>query len=326
MRRRRRVPEQPPVTWLDRSADAPVVNVCHPDWRGVRAATATFRAPTVVAGDLAGTAASIIEDLSGMGTRTLVVQGFPPGAPVLLQLARQEDLQTAVVLHSSLTQLGAEPGEREMTDTVLELLSSGAIGRLGFVKEGLAEAYRALGFEAWYVPNRVPVLPEVLPGTLDGFNVGVFAGQFWRKNVPNQLAAVALLGGTPHTMASPEGEVFAALDVVAHGELPWLEFLSLQASMDLNLYVTLSECHPLTPIESYLLGVPCLLSRTSAVFRSDPELWELTTVAELDNPRIIAAAGRRLLEEAGEAIDRAGAWMETFDLIAADLWAEFTGG
>ena len=31
-------------------------------------------------------------------------------------------------------------------------------------------------------------------------------------------------------------------------------------STDVNLYVSLSECHPLSPIESYLTGVPALMS------------------------------------------------------------------
>jgi hypothetical protein len=94
--------------------------------------------------------------------------------------------------------------------------------------------------------------------------------------------------------------------------------------MDLNLYSTLSECQPLTPSESYLAGVPCLFSRTSALFADDPDLLEMSTVAEADNPAIIAAAASRLIENGPEVVSKAQVWMNDFDRLAADRWMAFT--
>ena len=93
--------------------------------------------------------------------------------------------------------------------------------------------------------------------------------------------------------------------------------------MDINLYVTLSECHPLSPIESYQTGVPALMSRTSDVFRSDARLWDLTTVEIPDDPSEIVAAIRRLMEHAEEAIEHAHAWIDIADRGAAERWREF---
>ena len=108
--------------------------------------------------------------------------------------------------------------------------------------------------------------------------------------------------------------------------MPWEEFLGLQASTDLNLYVTLSECHPLSPVESYLSGVPALVSRTSAVFRDDPQLWELTSVEVADDPSEIAAGARRLLQARDEALESARAWIEPADTEAALRWEQFVSG
>jgi hypothetical protein len=93
----------------------------------------------------------------------------------------------------------------------------------------------------------------------------------------------------------------------------------------INLYVTLTECHPLTPIESYLLGVPCLISRTSGVFADDPELWETTTVDRADDPRAIAAAAAALLERKVECVVRARSWIRAADERAKTVWDQFTG-
>ena len=193
------------------------------------------------------------------------------------------------------------------------------------MKAGLAESFNALGYPALYVPNRAPDLPaherrDVGPG----LNVGIFAEPFWRKNVVTQLGAVALLdNATAHVMRRPDVEYLDHLRLVDHGEVPWDEFISLQASMDVNLFVTLSECHPLSPIESYQTGVPALLSRTSDVFRSDKRLWDLTTVEIPDDPSEIAKASRRLIDHSDEARERAGRWIARADSTAAERWREF---
>jgi hypothetical protein len=108
--------------------------------------------------------------------------------------------------------------------------------------------------------------------------------------------------------------------------VPWPDFVRLQGSVDLNLYVSLSECHPMSPMESYLAGVPCLISRTSDLFRDDPDLWETVTVSEADDPTAIAASAHRLLDAGVEVVDRARGWIAAADIRAARRWAEFTNG
>jgi hypothetical protein len=308
--------------------DAGVLVVCHPEWRGVRTAAYSFRAPVAEVADAAGVAEVLVEQLDAAGAGTLVVHGFPPGSDRLLTAAAQRGVATRVVLHSSMTQHGAEMGEAAVADDVLALAAAGAVGRVGFVKEGLAEAFTALGHPAWFVPNRAPVLPSFQPLALgEGrLNVGVFAEPFWRKNVVTQLGAVAqLTEATAHVLSLPDVQYLSGLDVVEHGTLPWPEFIRLQGSVDLNLYVTLSECLPMTPMESYGAGVPCLLSPTSAVFADDPWLWDISTVVELDNPRAIAAAAERLLAEQDDAVTAAQEWITRWDEAAAVSWERFLG-
>jgi hypothetical protein len=142
--------------------------------------------------------------------------------------------------------------------------------------------------------------------------------------VVTQLLTVGLLdGAVAHVMRRPDVAYLSDVEIVEHGELPWEEFVALQGSVDLNLYVTLSECHPSTPQESYLAAVPCLMSRTSGIFRDDPVLWDLTTVDLLDDPTAIAAAARRLLDRSGEAFERAKRWMDSADARALEIWRVF---
>lgn len=303
-----------------------VAVVCHPAWRGVRTAAHSSRAPVIETTDVGAGGEHLVRRLRDAGVEVLVVHGFPPGSDELIRRAAAAGLATRCILHSSMAQHGAEAGEAEVVDRVLALAAEGPLGRVGFVKEGLAEAFAALGHQVAYVPNRVPVLPRLDKLDLggDALNVGVFAEPFWRKNVVTQLGAVALLDrARAHVLVLPEVGYLGALQVVEHGLLPWEEFLALQGSVDLNLYVTLSECQPQTPLESYAAGIPCLFSRTSALFRDDPELWELSTVDEDDNPRAIAGGAKRLLAATDTAVARAQAWMKLWDGRAVERWQEF---
>jgi len=276
--------------------------------------------------DCGAVATGLVDDLRGAEVRTLVVSGFPPGTGTLLDTATRAGIATRVVLQSSMAQHGGEPVESAVVDECVDLLGAGALGRLGVAKEGLAEAFAALGIEASYVPNRLPplgTLPRVDLGG-NGREVGVFAEPILRKNVVTQLAAVALMGDArAHVLSPPPVRYVSALPVRVHGVLPHDEFLALQASVDLNLYVTLSECQPLTPMESYAAGVPCLVSPTSVLFHDDDELAALTIVDRLDDPVAIAIAAERLLGARDVAVPRAQTWLARWDAVATARFSEF---
>jgi hypothetical protein len=284
-----------------------------------------FATPVVECEDLGHWGPELVERIATSGVDLVVIQGWPPGAGGFAGLLGRAGVRSACVLHSSPAQHGAEGGEAMVVDEILSLLDERVLAAVGMAKSGVHPAFAALGYEIAYVPNRVPVLPGFEKIDLGpGLNVGVFAEPLWRKNVTTQLMAVGQLEhARAHVMRRPSVSYLDGLEILEHGEMPWDRFVALQSSVDLNLYVTLSECHPSTPQESYLAGVPCLVSRVSSVFRDDPVLWDLTSVAEADNPSSIATGARRLLEAKEEAVERAVVWMKEADRRGADAWVRF---
>jgi hypothetical protein len=305
-----------------------VIQVCHPDWRGVRTVAYGFDTPVVECDDLTRWSGDLLAEIKEADVELVVIQGWPPGSGRFVDLLHREGVHTACVLHSSPAQHGAEGGEAMVVDEILDLGSRGILDAVGMAKSGVHAAFTALGFEVAHVPNRVPVLPDFERLDLGpGINVGVFAEPLWRKNLVTQLMAVASFeDGRAHVMRKPAVSYLDGLDITEHGELPWERFIAVQSSVDLNLYVTLSECHPSTPQESYLAGVPCLLSRVSSVFRDDSVLWDLTSVDEADNPATIAKGAARLLEAKDEAVERARSWMTEADRRGAEAWVRFVSG
>jgi hypothetical protein len=293
----------------------------------VRTVTYAFRTPTVECDDLALWGPELVDAIVGSRPRCVVIQGWPPGGAQFATSLTHRGVVVKCVLHSSPTQHGGDAIEAAVADEILTLLRSGGLVGVGMSKAGVPEAFSRIGYPVAYVPNRAPVMPATRHIDLgEGFHVGIFADPYWRKNVTTQLLASAMIEGyRAHVMRRPGNHYLEGLDIVEHGELPYEEFLSLQGSVDINLYVTLSECHPSTPQESYLAGVPCLISRTSDVFRDDPVLWDLTTVELHDNPTAIKQAAIRLYENREEAVERALTWIDRADHDGEERWLRFTG-
>lgn len=335
MRRLRRRTSDPvaAVVRTPEIPDAPdgVVQVCHPAWRGVRSSATAFGDPIVTADDLTDLLTAL-PALLERSVHTVVIQGWPPGAADFARGAERAGLRVLAVSHSAPSQHGVDAGEAEALDDALLLAREGTIARVGVVKAGVAESLGALGHPVTHVPNRVPDVSDHrrrsgVDADDDGpRSVGIFLFPMWRKNVTTQLLAAAELGWTPHVMADPGVAYLAGIGIRVHGELDRATFLDRFAAMHMNFNVTLSECHPMMPMESYRLGVPCLLSRTSDLFAAEPTLHALTTVADADDPHAIAAAARRLDAEREYAVAEAGRALDAIDAVGSRAWREFTRG
>jgi hypothetical protein len=318
-----------PATAVEGTLEVPsvpdgVLQVCHPEWRGVRSSALAFRDPVVEASDMSMLVPHIDAFITS-GVTTVVIQGWPPHAAAFARAISNAGIRVLTVFHSSPAQHGIDIGEAEAVAEMLELQKAGVVTAVATVKAGVAQPFQTLGYQVTHISNRVPDLRAITPATVrEGSNVGIFLHPMWRKNVTTQILAAMQLGWHPFVMADPRVPYLSPDDMTICGELPRDQFLSLQAAMDMTFNVTLSECHPMQPMESYVLGVPCLVSRTSELFSDDPELWELTTVALADNPTAIATQAQRLMDNASEAVSRARASLRRLDAVSVELWETFT--
>jgi len=301
-----------------------VLQVCHPHWRGVRASALAFRDPVLESADLSDFIPYAAE-IAAAGAHTVVVQGWPPNAELFARAAHDSGLTVLAVFHSSPAQHGVDGGEAEAVHRMIELNNEGVIARVATVKSGLSGAFAALGHDIVHISNRVPEIGTIDAGpSSNGTRVGIFLHPMWRKNVTTQILAAKELGWKPFVMADPNVSYLSNTDFTVVGELSREEFLPIQAGMDITLNVTLSECHPMMPMESYRLGVPCLMSRTSDLFLEHPDLYRLTTVDQADNPTAIAGAAKSLLSNKDEAVEMANEALDRMDERSTEAWRAFT--
>lgn len=321
--------------WSD---PGPVMAICVPEWTGVRNSTEILIPQTLSLG--ADYSERDLEKLHRLIERyeceSLVISG---GAIAHLQYAealheRLPQLRIKLLWHGSFLQVRETYAWRSLR-MVIELTRRGIIGSVGFVKEGMAETARAIGLNAYFVPNFVPLVPiRASEPDPDGPHLGLWlSNEGWRK-VPYAMAAAARLidGAILHTNGQRErldefsdllgGKVTTSPESMLTSDA----LVEAMKSMHLNLYVTLSECCPMLPLESLSVGTPCLLGPTSHLFRDDRYLFDRLVVPFPDSEASIAAKIRVALEERDEIVAAYRDWAPGYQERALDYLDAFLKG
>jgi len=287
------------------------VNLCmsHPDWQGIRQATYGQGLPVLEVPGITSTAHAqlLLAALEKLPLRRLVVNGIPPGTvPFAYAIKAQlPQVEVLFIYHGSPSQAFHEE-ESGVVNELIVAAQKGVVSRVGIVKNGLRAAFTAgLGVPTFELWNRPPA-PLHLRDARHAvqrrvWRVGVFGTvTLVHKNVLTQVLALCGLPNIEiHVLRRPAVPYldFCRAPIVEHGTyLPHDRFVRLLLAMDVNLYVSLTECFPMLVIESVSAGVPCLTSATSSVYALDPVLHDYLVVAELDSPDEITAKVQRVLD------------------------------
>ncbi len=317
------------LRWEVRDASAPVLAVVPPGWFGVTtSARGNFPNVLLCTEDLHEPAAAV-EEILARGFRTVVFCGATDVFDLVARLLKERSGGTRLLLHyhASLAQ-SSEPGIRRQFRCVLDLAQDGVVERVGCAKAGVAEALARMGVAACYVPNRAePPGAVAHHAARSPRRIGIFVRDILRKNAHTQFMAAAMLADAEvHANELPELSYLQhTLRIVTHGDLAHGAFLRALGEMDLNLYVSLSECYPMVVAESLIRGVPCLTSRSHEIFAHDEELGRRLIVSAHDNPAAIAEQAERVLAEREAVGRRCAAYALELNARAEALLDDFVG-
>lgn len=285
-----------------------------PGWTGIRNSTQQLFDVHAPLSERLATASRdrFLALIEASGCESLVLSG---GALDHLHLAREVHerfprTRTRVLWHGSYLQATEDyawRGMRLMTD----LARRGHVHALGFVKEGMHELLVQQGLRAGFVINYVEDVPEGPSEAAEGgphFGMWI-SNEGWRKLPYAMAAGVARVpGGNLHYNGSRKRLVEFArqidLKTQAHGDglFDADELRKWMRLMHLNLYVTLSECCPMVPLESLSVGTPCLVGPTSHLFRDDRYLFDRLVVPFPDSSESIYEKILQALEERDEIV------------------------
>lgn len=296
--------------WLEKQGDKPLpLSIGHPEWRGILSASRqlfenVYTIPDNLDRSRGSYFASLIHE---SGAPSVTIQGFPLSYAHLVKALRKIDpgLPIFVIYHGNYLHV-REDYDWKSFKAIKALHDDGDVVRVGFVKYGMAEVMAAAGMRCSFIMNLARRVPDrestTLPG---GRHIGIW-GQpdwSWKKPPYAMLAALKLVPDvTAHVFnVSPRAQEYGALlgvaadyvlDGVAQDQVP-----GTMSQMHLNLYVTLTECAPMMPLESLSMGAPCLFGPNSPYFLDNPYLHERLVVPYPEQAESIAACARRALDE-----------------------------
>lgn len=294
-------------------ASPSVIAICHDQWHGIRQASygqgyPVLEIPGVVSHAHAKSLNNFISEIPSL--KSVIINGIPPNSVWWSKELKREhpNISILFIYHGSMAQL-FHNAEASMVNDMIEAARDGAIDRVGIVKNGLVESFKSFGcetFEIWNFPE-VPYRvrnPWMMSLRRKVWHVGVFGSRWIHKNVLVQIVALCQLEYVAiHVLKKPDNEYlkYCRAQIYEHGSfLRHDQFSTLMRNMDITLYVSLTECFPMTVVESFSVGIPSLTSATSAVYSLDPVLEKYLVVRELDSPDMIAASVRKVVENYDE--------------------------
>ncbi|MFM8321060.1 MAG: hypothetical protein ACKOC5_09125 [Chloroflexota bacterium] len=303
--------------WLERLSASPrPVSLNNPDWRGIlSSALEMFDEVYQLPDELDAQTARYYADLfQAANLPSLTIQGFPRTYRLLVRTLRKQapGLPIYVIYHGNLLHM-REDYDWTVFNFIKDLHQAGDIQKVGFVKQGMAELMTAVGMDASFIYNLVRRIPSGAsmpdPG---GTHVAVW-GQpdwSWKKSPYAMLGAVRMIPGvTGHVYnVSPRAQEVVDLlglkaEVVTQA-VPHAQVVPTMQRMHLNLYVSLTECAPMMPLEGLSVGSPCLFGPTTYYFQDHEYLHSRLVVPYPDEATSIARCAIQALEER-EAIIRA---------------------
>lgn len=312
-----------------------------PRWKGVTAATRNlFRCTLTVPltaqehpDDLEpGYLAGVAEAILASRFTTIVFSGGDPALFTLAELLkeRRPSLSIRLLWHGSYLQMG-EGHDWRLFRPWLEGGQSGTIDCIGVVKPGMDGFLRTLGVHSCFVQNIVPFDRAGIRPTRAGEVVGLWlSGSSEYRKLP--YAALLALAGLPQfgLRAAGLGELgFRMVDELGVRTLsafpqpiPHQQVLQEMRQTSLTLYVTLSECMPMVPLESIACGVPCIVGPATR-FYDEPYLTHRLMVDDPADPQAIRRKMTAAMDEHDEVLRQSLAFLERLSERAAESLTRF---
>ena len=278
-----------------------------PRWSGVAAATRCLFRQTVPMPATAVhhpdqldavTIAAYADILLASGGRHFVISGGDNFHFALLQSVLQQDsrIRFDLVWHSNYLQMG-EVHAGGLFWRWLRAHEDGLITRIGVTKSGFDAFLRQLGVDSVCLPQYLPLDPKRFSSdnVVDVVGIWLSGSSSYRKLPHAMIAAVKAMRSFYLKGSGLGAEGLALVSVL---DVPFLQVFQDTISYErllreipstaVSLYVTVSECSPMLPVESFSLGVPCLIGPGSHLFRDHALLREMLVVDQPYNPGLIA--------------------------------------
>ena len=215
---------------------------------------------------------------------------------------------------------------------VMNLYKEGKIDSFGFVRSTMYEFYKKAGFKSYYLQNNVHLdnIERVEKKKSDDkIKIGIYnADTRELKNIYTALSSMKLV---PNCVADVvpinEGakkftEILGLETSYVEDYIPTEDLLKRIQQNEVNIYPTFTENAPMFPLESFEMGVPCLLGNNNDYFVGT-KLGEFVILTKEDDPKYIKERITNCIKHKDEIMELYKEWKKEFDIKCDKLVEEF---
>ena len=275
------------------SKDPEIIAVFSPFFRGVGSATREMVRDTVEVLEIQSSksARRIASQILEYNPKKILISGYARGHENLAQELKSlnSKLRIFVLIHSAFIWFDCFPEENYVFERYVRMVGEGTVEKIGFCKRDVAEYFRRQGLNSYFVMNRFYPEKHRSKKMSGKPKIGIWGQNHWHRNITNQVIGALMINDCDIHVNEVSDHFFIDRSRInVHGILSKDAFLELLSDMDVNSYVSMTECFPMTVIESLQYCVPCLVSDTSDVYAFSPYLKDKLTVSTVDSPLGIA--------------------------------------
>ena len=214
---------------------------------------------------------------------------------------------------------------------VMNLYKENKIDSFGFVRSIMYEFYKKVGFKSYYLQNNVHLknIEREKKVSSDKRKIGIYnADTRELKNIYTSLSAIKLV---PNSVADVvpinEGakkftEILKLETTSINDYIPTEELLKRIQQNEVNIYPTFTENAPMFPLESFEMGVPCLVGNNNDYF-VDTKLGEYVILTKEDDAEYLKERIINCIEHKEEIMNLYEEWKKDFDKKCENWVNEF---
>ena len=214
---------------------------------------------------------------------------------------------------------------------VMNLYKENKIDSFGFVRSIMYEFYKKVGFKSYYLQNNVHLenIERVKKVPSDKRKIGIYnANTRELKNIYTSLSAIKLVPDAvadvvPINESAKKFTEMLQLETTSIDDyIPTEELLKRIQQNEVNIYPTFTENAPMFPLESFEMGVPCLLGNNNDYFVGT-KLGEYVILTKEDDPEYLKDRIVNCIEHKDEIMKLYREWKKDFDKKCKNWVNEF---
>ena len=212
---------------------------------------------------------------------------------------------------------------------VMNLYKEEKIDCFAFVRSIMYEFYKKAGVKSYYLQNNVHLdnIKRVEKQKTNKKKIGIYnADTRELKNIYTSLSAIKLVpDGVADVVPINEGakkftEILNLETTSINDYIPTEELLERIQQNEVNLYPTFTENAPMFPLESFEMGIPCLLGNNNDYFVGT-KLGEYVILTKEDDSEYLKERIINCIEHKEEIMALYKEWKKEFDK-KCEKWVE----